>query len=330
MTIKSLWMGCFVLSVLLYQLLNAETVLTYQNRMNPGLIRTLKQSTLQTPSAFLHLQLSYADAKQTADMLKQLIPTLSVVPDLRTQSLEIMCTQAQARQVEKAVADWDVPVQTLQFDVQIIEMALQDSETLKSAFSNLGSGFKINFNFQTNQVTGPDALESLLQAYVQSGKAKVLAKPMIATLAHSKASLKLGDSIPYSTATYHQNFVAYDIHYIDTGIEFSILPKTTSSNRLCADISAQVKGVKVWKELAGSTQPVLSLRKADTTVYLNFNQTLVIAGLLDEQQKENLHKTAFLSDLPFIGHWFIGKSIEKTTTDVWLMITPKKLISPQI
>ena len=69
--------------------------------------------------------------------------------------------------------------------------------------------------------------------------------------------------------------------------------------------------------------PILSSRSVEAMVQVSPNQTIVIAGLLDQSQHESVEKVPFLGDLPWIGGLFQSHSQKQRSTDLLYKITPQ-------
>ncbi|MBR2069666.1 MAG: hypothetical protein IJ877_07905 [Candidatus Gastranaerophilales bacterium] len=51
-------------------------------------------------------------------------------------------------------------------------------------------------------------------------------------------------------------------------------------------------------------------------------ETLVLAGLIREQEQQTTQKMPILSDLPFIGAFFRGNSNQKAREELVIVVTP--------
>jgi pilus assembly protein CpaC len=72
----------------------------------------------------------------------------------------------------------------------------------------------------------------------------------------------------------------------------------------------------------GDTVPVLSVREADTLVRVHENETIVIAGLMEERLRREQRKVPFLGDLPGIGAIFRSETTSRRKTDLVILLTP--------
>ena len=79
--------------------------------------------------------------------------------------------------------------------------------------------------------------------------------------------------------------------------------------------------------IGGFFIPALSTRRAETEIELADGQSFAIAGLMDNRVSEIYNKIPALGDLPVIGYLFRSRSIQKSKTELLVMVTPK-LVKP--
>jgi pilus assembly protein CpaC len=75
--------------------------------------------------------------------------------------------------------------------------------------------------------------------------------------------------------------------------------------------------------ISGFTVPALTSRKATTEVDLKDGQSFAIAGLMDNRVTEVASKIPGLSTIPILGNLFKSKSVNKTNSELLVMVTPR-------
>ena len=68
--------------------------------------------------------------------------------------------------------------------------------------------------------------------------------------------------------------------------------------------------------------PTTTKRSTKTSVVVKDNQTVVIGGLMQEREEENINKVPLLGDIPLLGWLFKNKSVNKTKTNLLVFLTP--------
>ena len=66
----------------------------------------------------------------------------------------------------------------------------------------------------------------------------------------------------------------------------------------------------------------ITSRTADTNVRMYSGETLVIGGLISEEQQRTMQKVPFLSKIPLLGELFKNRSRSHNKTEVLLLLTP--------
>ena len=66
----------------------------------------------------------------------------------------------------------------------------------------------------------------------------------------------------------------------------------------------------------------ITSRTADTNVRMRNGETLIIGGLINEEEQETLRKVPFISNLPILGELFKDRTKTKNKTEVMMILTP--------
>src|SRR5437879_13587207 len=73
---------------------------------------------------------------------------------------------------------------------------------------------------------------------------------------------------------------------------------------------------------SGFVLPAIATRHAETVVELKDGQSFGIAGLLDQRTTSQLSKVPGLGDIPILGQLFRSRSINKTNSELMVIVTP--------
>ena len=76
-------------------------------------------------------------------------------------------------------------------------------------------------------------------------------------------------------------------------------------------------------QLFGFTVTAFVTRRAETRVRLRDNQTLIIAGLIQDDSTATVQKVPYLGDLPFLGSLFRQTSWSHDKTELVMAVTPE-------
>ncbi|MCJ7494966.1 MAG: type II and III secretion system protein, partial [Deltaproteobacteria bacterium] len=79
-----------------------------------------------------------------------------------------------------------------------------------------------------------------------------------------------------------------------------------------------------------TTFPLLSVRETDTTVKVRDNETIIIAGLMQEKKEQSVIGIPGLQSSPLLGWLFRHKAEKKSNTELVIMITPTLQVGKKV
>lgn len=273
----------------------------------------------QTLNVYAIQHIHPMDLKQ---LLTDFFPNGRFSVDIRNRTLLYWASESTASDIKQIIQTLDVAPVQIQVAVQVIETSGEYADAVRRWLVDLS---KVSWSVDLSRIALiPDGqLDGFLGALQQSGKAILLSKPTITTNDSQKASIKVGDRVPYLTTVLTDRTTSVQVNQVDTGVALEVLPQRVSTSTIHLDVMVSVENIKRYRELGGAQYPVLTRRLAQTVVDISDGDTLVIAGLLDDQRKDIESGIPAVSNIPIVGELFKGKSIEVATTDVMVLITPR-------
>ena len=166
-----------------------------------------------------------------------------------------------------------------------------------------------------------DSLTASIQLLLNRGKAKILSKPKLLTISGEEASFLAGGEIPYAT----ENKVgATNVEWKPYGVKLKIKPSIDSSGNIDASLRAEVSEIDNANGIvsSGIVIPALKTRWAETSVYMKSGNTLVIAGLIEEESQKSTSGLPLISDIPILGELFRYTNDQKTQPELVIFVTP--------
>jgi pilus assembly protein CpaC len=223
----------------------------------------------------------------------------------------------------------EVGVEIMEIDSQ---SALKAGLSWGSVATSNGSTSTTSNNLSISENTPPslvslgsftrDTLTANLELLINRGKAKILSKPKLLTVSGEEASFLAGGEIPYAT----ENKVgATNVEWKPYGVKLKIKPTIDGTENINANLRAEVSEIDNANGIvsSGISIPALKTRWAETSVYMKSGNTLVIAGLIDEQNQKTTTGIPLISDIPILGELFRYTDDEKTQTELVIFVTPK-------
>lgn len=266
--------------------------------------------------------LEYISAKEAAETLKPLF-TSPLAWDRESNALLFLGTAGEVDRIKEALALLDRPSRQITLEARILslneeasrELGLQwNWTTLPASGDTQDRGARIHLGHGYTA-----GLTATLSALCQQGKAKVLATPSIITLPGREASIFIGDHIPVVTEKVTNSTTTQTTEYVDAGIRLSYTPYLSRNGLITARVHTEVSTPTLITELKNYR---ITSRTADTQVRLREKETLVIGGLISEQEQKKLEAVPLLSKIPLLGELFKFRSTARSRTEVCMLLTP--------
>lgn len=169
-----------------------------------------------------------------------------------------------------------------------------------------------------------------LDALENSDKGRVLARPRLTTLNGQAASINVGTSDYFEVSTQNTNgVVTSDYRAFNTGITLAITPYLTQSGQITAEIKPEVRtprSTSAGSSSADTKPPGTSTRSLQTNVSLKDGETIVLGGLMQTLDLENIKGVPLLSAIPILGKLFTYHTRNYETTELAIFITPHVLV----
>lgn len=170
-------------------------------------------------------------------------------------------------------------------------------------------------------------LGAVVNAYKSDSDVNVIATPQILTTDNKKATIKVGENVPYitsknTTSGTQQDYTNYE--YKDVATSLTITPQVNQAEVLRLEIGVEV--IKL-KDATGNT-PTTFTRTAETTVVVHNEQTVVIGGIIGQDTATGEYKVPLLGDIPLLGWLFKSQGKTGQKTNLFIFITPRIVENP--
>lgn len=183
------------------------------------------------------------------------------------------------------------------------------------------------------QVMGSE-YQVTLRAIAQAGKAEILSRPSILARNNQPATISLGQQVPLVTNTRFDaiNGQINTVSYQSVGIILRVTPFITPDGMVEMIVSpetSQLADRSQWVPISrDALAPVINSRVADTVVVVPDGQTVIIGGLIANQQSNSDSKIPWLGDIPGLGFLFKRKQKAGTKTELMIFLTPTIIAAP--
>ncbi len=153
------------------------------------------------------------------------------------------------------------------------------------------------------------------------GQVTTLANPNLTALSGETGTFLAGGEIPIPLA---QALGTISVEYKQYGISLAYTPTVLSDGRISLRVRPEVSQLDYSNAvtLSGTRVPGITTRRTETTVELGSGQSMMISGLLSNNNNNTYDKTPGLSNLPIIGALFRSNAFQRNETELVIVITP--------
>ena len=199
-----------------------------------------------------------------------------------------------------------------------------------------GAGALIDWT--SGNQTGITDVSTLLQAMERVGLVRTLAEPNLTAITGESANFLAGGEFPVPVGRDRDGNVM--IEYKPFGVGLGFTPVVLSEGRISLRISTEVSELttqgalnaqesaviddqgNVIGTVPGLTIPALNVNRAETTVELPSGGSMVLAGLIQEETRQNLDGVPGVRNLPVLGTLFRSRDFENQETELVVLVTP--------
>lgn len=268
---------------------------------------------------------------------------IRIVADSQNNAILVMATASEYRIVEAALRKLDVlPLQVL-VEASIMEITLSDelsyglewylnnreitSDYTGSALLDLNAGVGIDPiipGFSYAVVNAAADVKAILNALATESKLNVLSSPSLMVLDNSKANIRVGEQVPVRTSgerALGEQTIYETFEYKDTGVMLSVTPRVNSGGLVTMEIDQTITDIGAVEST--TLQRKFLQRNIKSEVAVQSGETVVLGGLILENQTEDNSGIPLLREIPILGYLFGASKEVNKRTELLVLITPK-------
>ena len=155
-----------------------------------------------------------------------------------------------------------------------------------------------------------------ISALEADGKGKVVSSPRVVTADQQKALIEQGEELPYQVAT---SSGATSLQFRKANLKLEVTPQVTPEGNVILDVD-------VTKDSVGRATAAgfaINTKHVKTQVLVENGGTVVIGGIFEQNDREDITKVPFLGDVPYLGNLFKTRTKTSSKTELLIFLTPK-------
>jgi general secretion pathway protein D len=277
---------------------------------------------------------------------------LTVLPDIRSNSVVVSGTNDDLRLLHELIEKVDIVLPQVRIEVVIAEVKLTDTDingfnTLGLTVTNgklvgiggTGAGFNVNgapattnsllpqnntpVNASQGTLNGSDLSATIgLTTTPRKGDLRVLSVPAITTTHNKEATIFVGESRPVitgATIAPQTGQVTSQVSLRDIGIQLKVLPLIGKDGAVQLQVSQSVEDILGSVQLDGNDQPIIGRRTTDSFVSAQSGEIVVLGGL---QRTITTKSTSRLGPIPFLGDLFGSSTDVEEKQELIIFLRP--------
>jgi len=253
------------------------------------------------------------------------------------------------KHIMEIVQKLDIPRQQVVLEVLVVELWEEASKEFGLDWEYQDQDISLGISHGLGVFTGIAKYTSVpaseftnllftIKMLVGKNKASIRSRPRVATLNGQKAAIDISLDEYYTIVTdigYYGGALRTQLQVIKSGVLLEIIPHIGDNGNITVDVLTEVSDVATRQNTTnndnGVDLPVIRRRKANTCVRVKQGDAIVIGGLIETQEHNDVKKVPILGDIPLVGglfRWTKSNTIEK---EVIIFITPRLMkegISP--
>jgi general secretion pathway protein D len=277
----------------------------------------------------------------TAQVEGELIGELNIVADRATNALVIRTTPSNYEVLKETIDKLDIMPKQVLIEVLIAEISL-DKRTEwgldflihdRDHLDQEGVTATVEGQFGLGKVAVDETpglrygilqagrIESTLRALASKTDMDVLSTPNILTSDNKQARILIGEEVPFvsSTRTLEGGVIDETVEFRDVGIELQVTPHINNERFVALDILQKVNNLT--STVIFDAQ-VITKREAETSVVVKDRETVVIGGLINEDNTVSESGIPLLKDIPILGYLFKRQSTVRIKRELIILLTP--------
>ncbi len=262
---------------------------------------------------------------------------------------------------EKIVHDMDKPRPEVIIDVLVLETSKSRSRTL--GLTPLSGGAK-GLQFPLSFTGGASSSESggsaglplnrlgdvgsgswstsmpgfLVTALFNNSDTNLLQSPRVRATDNHEADLRIGDRIPIATGSFQPGVGGVGINplvntqftYTDVGVNVAMTPKIHANREVSIHVEIEISNVREFRDIGGISQPVIGQRTIQHDIRIREGEASIIGGLNQSQVFTTKAGVPFLGEIPIIGRLFSEEEVQRTESEILLVLVPHIVRMPEI
>jgi general secretion pathway protein D len=177
-------------------------------------------------------------------------------------------------------------------------------------------------------------LDVTMTAAAGNSRTKILQRPRLQTSHNEPATLFVGSTQPYPTASYYGGG-AYggntSIQQMQIGVTIEVTPLINPDGLVVMEIHTKIDDVTGSVNIANvGDVPITSSKEASSKVSVRDHDTIILGGMIYTKKTRGANGVPLLMDIPLLGYLFRNSTADDKRSELIVLIRPTVLPTPEI
>ena len=302
---------------------------------------------------------SNGKAKDLVNLLRTMLESKRVYVNEEMNAIVIRDTPDKVRLAERIINANDRKPGEVLFEIEVLEVDKTKSDKFgvnlakqagaavvppgQQSPTSFPGANPVLFNWEQLRSLNPTSYLFLLPTSVlldflrSQSDAKTLANPKIRVVNNKQAKINIGDKVPILLSTTNtipgtqpgtiptQSTIT-SIEFKDVGVKLTVEPTIHLNSQVTLKLQLEV--TRLGDQVTLQQSPLVQqfkfgTRTAETVLTLKDGESVVIGGLLQDEDRTTVSKVPGFGDIPVLGWLFKSTTRDVVRTDVILTITPR-------
>jgi general secretion pathway protein D len=193
---------------------------------------------------------------------------------------------------------------------------------------NFGSVAAGATGFSYSVIDSSGDIRAVLNALAEESKINVISSPSLMVLDNNTAQIQVGNQQPVRTAkaVADSGAIVENIEFKDTGVKLEVTPSVNPGGLVTMEVNQEVTDVGKIDDATG--QRSFLKRLVNSTVAVKTGQTIVLGGLITENNTVSESGIPGLYKLPVVGKLFGSTSNSNSRNELLVLLTPSVVEKP--
>ena len=307
----------------IYQYGRAQNWHSLTDNNNPFLIKSSTKTSL-TINKVIHLK-HITTQYAMKQLQKTLLQKITILPIRNQRTLWLQGDQHQASTITKLIQLIDHATPQIKIRARIITVDQRYLRSLGLTFKTTTSNNENKLESSTKEGTAIVTLARLgnnklldveINALQKQGHARILAEPTLITNNNQAAIIESGEEVPYQQKS---SSGATNVSFKKAVLRLSVTPELVNKQQILCHIDIHQDKVT---PIDVQGVPIINTQHIKTIARITSKHTLVLGGILNQNNERHVEGIPGLSQIPLLGNLFKRTRIQQTEQQLLIFVSP--------